>query len=308
MEPDGMRIYKAPAASRADALAAELGARVRARRTDAGLSRKSLAERAGVSERYLVDLEKGEANVSIGLLARVGTALGAEISELLALADAGRPSLPTALAGVIAGMSPAELAGAAGALERYVADRRRALRGIALVGLRGAGKSTVGGLFARHHGLPFLSITREVEARAGMPLADLFNLGGPDAYRAVENEVVAELAGRGDRIVLETAGGIVGNPEALELILARFRTVWLKATPEEHLKRVLQQGDTRPMSGHARALEHVEALLAERVRDYGRADAVIDTSGRTPEACVAELEAVAAPLLADLAATRRPAG
>jgi XRE family aerobic/anaerobic benzoate catabolism transcriptional regulator len=130
-----------------------------------------------------------------------------------------------------------------------------------------------------------------------MSLADLFNLGGPDAYRGLENDVVAELAGRATPIVLETAGGIVGNPEALECILASFRTVWLKASPEEHLARVAGQGDTRPMQGNPRALEHLKTLLASREAEYARAECAVDTSGRTPAACLADLERIAAPIL-----------
>jgi XRE family aerobic/anaerobic benzoate catabolism transcriptional regulator len=194
-------------------------------------------------------------------------------------------------------MSPAEQAGAVPVLTRYLEERRKRLKGIALLGLRGAGKSTLGRRLAERHGLPFVSITREIEARAGMSLADLFNLGGPDAYRSLENDVVGDLTRRNDRIVLETAGGIVGNSEALDMILGAFTTVWLKAAPEEHLARVAGQGDTRPMRGNPRALDHLKALLASREPEYARAESAIDTSGRTIESCLAELTAIAAPTL-----------
>ena len=157
---------------------------------------------------------------------------------------------------------------------RWIEDRRRASKGVALLGLRGAGKTTLGRLLADRHGLAFVSITREIETRAGMSLADLFNLGGPDAYRASRTTSSPISSRRGDRIVLETAGGIVGNSEALDIILGAFKTVWLKASPEEHLARVAGQGDTRPMRGNPKALEHLRSLLGQREPEYARAEHV----------------------------------
>ncbi len=276
-----------------------IGAKVRAARAQASISRKQLAETAGVSERYLNQLEHGDANVSIGILARVAAALAVDLVSLLPSArgtdGAGHPDIANhaPLATLIARMSPREQEGAVTVIEHYLQERRRSQKGIALLGLRGAGKSTIGGLFADRHGLPFLSVTREIEARAGMNLNDLFNLGGPDAYRALENEVVKDLANRTGPIVLETAGGIVSNGPALEVILGTFKTVWLKASPDEHLQRVIQQGDMRPMHGTPKALEHLKTLLAHREQEYARADLVLDTTGRSPTACVDELERIA---------------
>lgn len=294
-----------------DDIARIIGGRVRAGRARLGMTRKQLAASADVSERYLHELENGEANASIGILAKVAQALGQDFVSLVAAGDAvaalattrGAAARPGAgmeptLAALLAGMSAAEQQAAHPVVERWLAAHRRAARGIALIGLRGAGKTTLGRRLAERHGLPFVSVTREIEARAGMSLADLFNLGGPDAYRAMENDVVADLAERRDRIVLETAGGIVGNDQALGVILAAFRTVWLKAAPEEHLARVAGQGDTRPMRGNPKALDHLRSLLAQREPDYARAEHVIDTAGRAIEACLAELEAIAGPVLA----------
>ncbi|HRD75187.1 MAG TPA: shikimate kinase [Hyphomicrobiaceae bacterium] len=274
-----------------------IGTRVRAGRARIGMTRKQLAAAAEVSERYLNELENGDANASVAILAKVADALGLDLVSLLSADDAspGVAAQPAfePLASLMAGMSLAEQQAALPVLDTFITDRRRRLRGIALLGLRGAGKSTIGRLFAARHGLGFISVTREIEARAGMSLAELFNLGGPDAYRSLENEVIAELTRRPDRLVLETAGGIVGNNQALDMILGAFKTVWLKATPEEHLARVSGQGDTRPMRGHPKALEHLRALLAAREPDYARAESVIDTSGRTVEDCVADLERIA---------------
>lgn len=268
------------------------------------MTRRQLSEKANVSERYLNELENGDANVSVGILGRVAAALSIDLVSLLPSPRGstagnrvvgGGPgfAMNQTLASLIGSMSPREQESAVPFLERYLEDRRKTLKGVALLGLRGAGKTTIGGLFAAQHGLPFLSVTREIETRAGMSLNDLFNLGGPDGYRTLENEVVTDLSGRHDRIVLETAGGIVSNGSALDVILGSFKTVWLKASPEEHLQRVIKQGDFRPMHGMPKALEHLKALLAKREQEYARADCVLDTTGRTPDACVDELETIA---------------
>ncbi len=283
-------------------IARSIGLQVRAGRARVGITRKQLAGLADVSERYLNELENGGANASVGVLVKVAGALGQDFASLVTAARgvaviAGPNGFQgQAVQALLAAMSPAELDGALPFLQHYLAERRRASRGIALIGLRGAGKSTLGRRFAERHGFAFVSITREIEARAGMTLADLFNLGGADAYRALENDVVSEVTRRDDRIVLETAGGIVGNTEALDMILAAFKTVWLKASPEEHLARVAGQGDMRPMHGNPKALEHLKSLLAQREPEYARAECVIDTSGRTLEACLADLERLSAPL------------
>ncbi|MFM9941336.1 MAG: shikimate kinase [Hyphomicrobiaceae bacterium] len=289
-------------------IARSIGDRVRAGRARIGITRKQLAATAEVSERYLHELENGAANASVGILIKVAEALQQDLVELIDgrrgafAANAGQVPADQAavhlpLLTLVKGLSLQEQMGACRVLVSWLEGRRRVSKGVALLGLRGAGKSTLGRLFADRHGLPFVSITREIEARAGMSLADLFNLGGPEAYRALENDVVADLMRRGDRVVLETAGGIVGNSEALDVIFAAFKTVWLKATPEEHLARVAGQGDTRPMRDNPKALEHVRSLLGQREREYARAEHMIDTSERAVEACLKELEAIALPVL-----------
>ncbi len=283
---------------------ASVGAKVGAQRARAGLSRKRLAELANVSERYLHQLENGEANPSVGILMRLAQALDFDLSHLFAgpheAPAGGQPDGALTFAPwtrLTNAMSAQEQRAALPVLDRFLHDHRRSHRGIALLGLRGAGKSTIGGLFAERHKLPFVSITREIETRAGMTLNDLFNLGGADAYRTLENDVAADLSRRSDQIILETAGGIVGNGQALDIVLASFKTVWLKASPQEHLSRVAKQGDTRPMQGNTRALEQLKALLAQREAEYARAEFTLDTGGKMLEDCVVELEAIAAPFL-----------
>ncbi len=267
--------------------------RLRALREARGLSRARLAERAGVSERYLGLLEKGEANVSLGLLLRVLRALGATPLEVFA--DGGGDG--GELAVLLAGLTPREREELAALVRRWLENRRARLRGVALVGLRGAGKTTLGRALAAATGVPFLRLSGEVERLAGMRVDELFALGGEEAYRRFEREALEALTRRSGRMVLETAGGIVHNPEAFELLLRHFRTVWLTATPEEHLERVRAQGDTRPMRGFDRAREHVARLLANRAPLYARADHRLDTSGRPVRACLDELLALTGPLL-----------
>jgi XRE family transcriptional regulator, aerobic/anaerobic benzoate catabolism transcriptional regulator len=275
-------------------IAAAVGAKVRAGRARMGLTRKQFAAKAAVSERYLNELESGAANASIAILVKVAEALGESPANLMA-ERAPEQSLPMLL-------ELRTLLGAATLREQqalvlvvltWLTERRRASKGIALLGLRGAGKSSLGKMLAARHSIPLVSVTREIERRAGMGLNEIFNLGGPDSYRAMENDVIADLISREGRIVLETAGGITGNSEMMTTILARFKTVWLKASPEEHLARVARQGDMRPMRDNPTALEHLKALLLAREPEYARADAVIDTSGRSIEDCFADLETIA---------------
>lgn len=284
-------------------LSQTIGRRVRAARNRIGMTRKQLAATADVSERYLSALECGEANASIGILVKVGEAIGIDVATLVAAGDGvGLPGRAAksgpGLAELLADMSHAEQSGALDVLAHYLHERRRAAKGVALLGLRGAGKSTLGRLLAERHGLAFVSVTREIEQRAGMSVADLFNLGGPDAYRSLEVDVLSEIARRAGLMVVETAGGIVGNRQALDITLAAFKTVWLKASPDEHLYRVATQGDTRPMHGNPKALEHISALLTLREPEYARAELVLDTTGRSTADCLSELERMSAPILA----------
>lgn len=298
--------YKKPqweAAMTGDAVLISIGTTVAEARREARLSRKRLAALADVSERYLHHLENGTANPSVAILLRLAGVLRFDLAGLFAAAPSafgggGADAPDPAWVAVTAGMSTAEQRAAAPILQRFLRSQRRARRGIALLGLRGAGKSTLGTMLADRLGLPFVSITREIEARAGMSLNDLFNLGGAEAYRALENEVAGDLSHRTEPIVVETAGGIAGNDEALDTILTAFTTIWLRAKPDEHLARVASQGDLRPMRGNTRALEQLKGLLKQREAGYARADFAIDTSGKAPDTCLQELVTVMAPLYA----------
>lgn len=284
-----------------DGIAMRLGRRVRALRGRHGWTRARLAERARVSERYLATLERGDANVTLGILARLAEAFAMSPADLLDDAPDSRPADAAAhgpLAELLAATTPTERRLLLARLERELARLRAHLHGVALVGLRGAGKSTLGERLAQRFGVRFVRLTAVVEELAGMAVGELFSLGGEAAYRRLESEALARVCGDTDRIVLETAGGIVHNAEAYGTLLARYRTVWIRASPAEHMERVRAQGDLRPMRGVDRAMGHLVALLHAREPLYARADFRIDTGGRDVEACLAELAALAAPVLA----------
>ncbi len=241
-----------PAADEARFLA-DLGRRVRDLRERRGVSRKVLARESQVSERYLAQIESGNGNVSIVLLRRVGLALGVDVADLLA---------------------------------RDEGDRRKR---IALIGLRGAGKSTLGTLLAKALRIPLVELNREVARDTGLPIADVMALYGAGAYRRIECRALERVAREQERAVIVAGGGIVADEEAFGVLLANCYTVWIKAQPEEHMARVLAQGDFRPMAGNDAAMEDLRRILASRETMYARADAVIDTSGESPQQSFAKL-------------------
>lgn len=246
-------------------LLSTIGTRVRAARKMNRLSRKALAERSGVSERHLAQLEGGTGNISILLLDRICEALGVRLANLVA--------------------EP-----------RPVGDIRKAHR-IALIGLRGAGKTTLGSAAALNLGVPFAELNELIAAEAGLSPAEIFALYGEDGYRRLEAKVLTNLADSTETIMLTIGGGIVSKPESFDLLLSRFHTVWLRATPEEHMTRVQAQGDKRPMEGHPQAMEVLRDILDSRIAQYERADATLDTSHRLVDGCTRELMTIVRPWL-----------
>jgi XRE family aerobic/anaerobic benzoate catabolism transcriptional regulator len=225
---------------------ARLGERVRAWRTERSMTRKTLSEASGVSERYLAQLESGQGNISVLLLRKVALAMGA-------------------------------------AVERLFEVEERSPRGerIALLGLRGAGKSTLGKKLAESLGAPFIELDREVEKEAGAKLGEVFSMYGQDAFRRFERRALERVLGEHPRAVIAAGGSLVTDSETYSLLLERCVCVWLKASPDEHMSRVIAQGDMRPFKGRGAALDEIKKLLEDRKRLYSRADAAVDTSGRT---------------------------
>lgn len=268
-----------------------VGENVRAARNALGMPRRELAERTHISERYIGQLETGRANISLNMLQKIAQALNASMGELM-----GQVSGPQAkLQKLAAQLTPAQAGEAIEMLGRHFEATAPKNCGIALIGLRGAGKSTLGKMLADELGLEFVQLTARVGEQSGMTTQELVELAGIEAFRRFEKEAVETLIAEGKPVVLETGGGLVSSTEAFELVLANFRTVWIKALPEQHMQRVVDQNDLRPMEGNPRAMDHLRALLAGREADYGRADIVLDTSASTPAASFLKLKPMIQP-------------
>jgi len=267
-----------------------LGKRVREGRERRGLSRKALSLEARVSERYLAQLEAGEGNVSIVLLRRVAAALGTTLPDLV---GDGAPE-HRLIRRFLEELPPHRLEDALVRLMREFGrdDASRRTR-IALVGLRGAGKTTLGAALARELQRPFVELDREIEREAAVSLSELFMLYGQAGYRRIERRCLERVLDAHDRVVLAVGGGIVSEPETYHLLLDRCFTVWVKAEPEEHMGRVVAQGDFRPMEGSAEAMDDLRRILAAREPLYRKADAVVDTSGADPAHSLRELKELA---------------
>jgi XRE family transcriptional regulator, aerobic/anaerobic benzoate catabolism transcriptional regulator len=284
----------------------ELGSRLRAWRARRGMTRKQLAADSGLSERFLADVETGKGNVSINSLEAVAGALNITLLDLLQ--DAPRPALAR-LHNMLARLDDAQLdhayallGSAFGRAESQGREQR-----IALVGLRGAGKTTLGEQLAARNGVPFVELDREIEREAGTSMNEILLLHGQAGYRRYERRALLRIAEEhADGVVMTTGGSIVSERETFDLLQSHFYCVWVKASPEEHMSRVVAQGDMRPfnagdgaemprgaMNG---ALEDIRRILASREALYARADAVVDTAARTVKQSLRDLErAVPAP-------------
>ncbi|MBA4286855.1 MAG: transcriptional regulator [Xanthomonadaceae bacterium] len=277
-----------------DPLLVALGSRVRGLRARRGITRRQLAQLADVSERHLANLEAGDGNPSVLILAQVARALGSPIAELLGDETTDSPDW-LLIRDLLHDRSPAELALARTRLTELfgaapAAAAARAQR-IALVGLRGAGKSTLGRLLAAELGTPFVELNREIERIAGAKPEQIHTLYGPAAYRRYERRALDETLKLHPAVVIATPGGIVSEAATFNVLLACCRTVWLTAAPEEHMDRVVAQGDLRPMSGNREAMADLKLILAERTPFYAKADLRFDTSGKSLAQSLAELRA-----------------
>lgn len=257
------------------------------------MSRRLLAQHAGISERYLTQLESGRGNVSIVLLRHVAEALGLPLSRLVE-EETPSPEM-TLMRQFLSRLEPGQLGEAYVALTAQFgagASTSRAQR-IALVGLRGAGKTTIGAAAAKAGGVPFFELDREIERLASTSLGEIIELYGQQAYRRYEMQALQELLASQPRFLVATGGGIVSESATYELLLRSCFTVWIRATPEEHMQRVLDQGDLRPMTqsgpGSQQAMKDLRRILEERSELYGRADLVLQTTGRSVPKSVREL-------------------
>jgi XRE family aerobic/anaerobic benzoate catabolism transcriptional regulator len=284
-------------------LLADVGRRVRELRDRARLTQRALAERSGVSPRYLAQLEAGDANISLERLTDVAQALGTTLGALLdargsdvaapkrAPSHGARAAEATALRTAIETLLDGRDLGELREVRRFLEARfaRRTAPVVALLGLRGAGKSTIGARLASRLRLRFVELDAAIEDAAGLTLAQIFELHGEAYYRRLERETLMNVLADPGGLVLATGGSLVNDRETYRLLRRRAVTVWLKARPEDHWNRVVQQGDQRPMAQHPHAMAELRALLAARERLYSEAEHVVDTSRLTVEGAVERL-------------------
>jgi XRE family aerobic/anaerobic benzoate catabolism transcriptional regulator len=277
----------------ADAFAAAIGGIVRFSRAKRGMTRRQLAEQSGTSERYLAQIEGGQGNPSVIVLKAIAEALDVSIVDLLPRTD-GRSETLERIVEVLRRMPQSELPAIADLIEGRAAPVTDRARRIALVGLRGAGKSTLGERLAQAMDAPFIELNRMVEREYGASVPDLIEIAGIATFRRYERTCLERVIGEHRSAVIATAGGIVANPDTYALLLRRTHTIWLKTRPDEHMRRVMAQGDFRPMARNREAMADLVAILEARRADYARAEAVLDTSGDTVDESFAKLEKIAA--------------
>jgi XRE family aerobic/anaerobic benzoate catabolism transcriptional regulator len=247
-------MHRGHIAAMPDEVLRELGARARTLRVQRGWTLREAAERSGLSARFLVQLESGRGNISVRRLVDVARALGTTAAELLA------------------------------------EPQRESKRVIALLGLRGAGKTTIGRRLAKRLRMPFVELDRRIEEAAELSLGEIFSLHGEDYYRRLEHETLDAVIAEGKPMVLATGGGLVMSPQTLASLRRSAVTIWLKAAPEDHWNRVVRQGDRRPMANHPQAMADLRALLAAREPLYASADHAVETSGVTTERVVSAIQ------------------
>jgi XRE family aerobic/anaerobic benzoate catabolism transcriptional regulator len=270
-------------------LSSQIAKRIRAARARAGLTRKQLAASSGASERYLALLESGTGNPSVEMLLSISESLGIAMADLLPLGGE-RDATVAAAAQYLRRMAPERLQ----EVLRLINDAPEEVEGkgrrIALIGLRGAGKTSLGKSLAERRGVPFFEVSKEVERLYGGSIGVLLEMSGPSVLHRYEGQVLREIQRDCDAAVIAAPGAIVANPKLYEQLLGSAWTVWLQATPEDHMERVVGQGDLRPMSGNRSAMNDLKRILAAREQEYARADIALDTSAQGFESTIDLLE------------------
>ncbi len=279
---------ESPARTIADDFLSQVGQCVRGVRASRGMTRKQLSVDSAVSERYLANLEQGMGNISIVLLRRVAQALGVPLGDLIP-SDSRQTPEQSLINDFIARLSRDEQQAALQSLYRKFSTSENGQTRLALIGLRGAGKSTLGRLLEERQGLPFVRLADEIESLAGMAIGEILALSGQVGYRRLEERALVSTFRRHDSCCIETGGSIVSEPKELNLLLSTCLVVWVRTSPREHMARVVAQGDLRPMADNADAMEDLQRILAERTPYYEKAHIVLDTSESTVEASYQEL-------------------
>lgn len=273
-----------------------LGERIRVARAQRGMTRNALARVSGVSLRFLAHLEAGEGNPSVVVLRRIATAIGYPL-EALVTDSPPRPVDQTLIVQILNRLSPEQL----GDVRRHVAERfgrgtsRRSGDHIVLIGLRGAGKTTLGRRLAQHLGVPFIELDREVEREYGATIGEILQLHGQPGYRRAERKSLEAVLARHPRAVIEAGGGLATDPETLDVVLDRTSAVWIRASPAEHMQRVIEQGDMRPMAKNHEAMRDLKEILRAREPFYREAPLHLNTTRKSVGQSFAELSRLVAP-------------
>jgi XRE family aerobic/anaerobic benzoate catabolism transcriptional regulator len=270
--------------------AADVGKLVRRGRAKRGITRRQLADDSGISERYLAQIESGEGNPSVIVLKAIADAFEMPVADLLP-ADGTRAAAMASIGETLGRLPQSEWPGIAQMIEQRVHANAAAERGhrVALVGMRGAGKSTLGKVLADKLGYPFVELNRVIEQDYGGSVSMLIEMSGVNAFRRYERKCLERVLTDNDKVVIATAGGIVASPETYALLLRKTHTVWLQAKPQEHMSRVMEQGDFRPMAENREAMADLVAILDARRADYAQAEAELDTAGESVEASAGRL-------------------
>jgi XRE family aerobic/anaerobic benzoate catabolism transcriptional regulator len=273
-----------------DEFAADVGALVRRGRARRGITRRQLATDSGISERYLAQIESGQGNPSVIVLKAIALAMDMPITELLPVGGKRHEAL-NRIGELLGRLRTSELPSVAQMIEQRIQQSAASERGhrIALVGLRGAGKTTLGQMLAKKLGWPFVELNRVVEQEYGASVSMLIEMSGVTTFRRYEQASLEKVIAENDKVVIATAGGIVANPETYALLLRRTHTVWVQAQPQEHMSRVMAQGDFRPMAENRAAMNDLVAILDARKADYAQAEAQLDTSGEKMEQSLSKL-------------------
>jgi XRE family transcriptional regulator, aerobic/anaerobic benzoate catabolism transcriptional regulator len=271
-----------------------LGKRVRELRNRRGMTRKQVSQEADVSERHLAQLESGEGNISVVLLQRIAGALHVPVANLFA-PQTEEPTEKRLIQRFLERLPAHRLEDVVFRLMRDFGheEKMRRMR-IALIGMRGAGKSTLGSMLAKEMKNRFVELDSEIEKDTGMPLGEIFSLYGQSGFRAIERRTLERVLKDNERAVVSVGGGVVSEKETFDYLLSHCYTVWIKALPEEHMSRVMAQGDFRPMAANDQAMEDLRRILEAREPLYRKADLVLETSGTSVEESFAKLKATLA--------------
>ncbi|MEB8432606.1 helix-turn-helix transcriptional regulator [Cocleimonas sp. KMM 6892] len=263
-----------------------LGQRIRSLRSRRGVTRKALSARAGVSERHLANLETGEGNASILVLSQIANALNSSLAELTGDITTSSPEW-LLIRSLLKNQDEASLKNIRTSIGKMLNSNNNSSKNtlcIALIGLRGAGKSTLGKMLADELDFPFIDLSSEIEKLAGCEVSEIQNLYGLNAYRRYERRALEEVVQIHPEAVIGTPGGLVSEPDTYNFLLTHCTTVWLQAKPEDHMNRVIEQGDMRPMAGNQKqAMEDLKQILASRKDFYSKSQITIDTSSQSLE-------------------------